>query len=387
MSISAEVDERTLREIYLPAFEHVVTRARPATVMCAYSKINGTYASEHHWLLTQVLRDEWGFDGVVMSDWGGVHDRVAALRAGLDLQMPGDGGVADAAVAAALAAGELEPAPVEVSAARVARLAVRHTLTRAEVDFATHHALARSLAPGCMVLLKNDNQVLPLVGSERVAVIGPFATSLRFQGAGSSTVNPTQVDVMLDELRALVEARGGTVAYAPGFDLSSDESESFDRDHLDLPLTQQELIRSVARASPRTAVVLTHGGVVRVEGWHQDVDAILDAFLLGQAAGGPWRTSWSGWRNPLAGLPRPFRAASRTPQPSATSPARSARSATAKACWSVTGGMSRQMCPRATRSATVWGIATSRPPSCESSRSAATQRASRSRCGTCVSDP
>jgi beta-glucosidase len=313
MQVSADVDERTLREIYLPAFERVITEAQPATVMCAYNKVNGVYASQNRWLLTDVLRDEWGFDGAVVSDWGAVQDRVAALQAGLDLQMPGDHGTGNQLVVDAVEAGELDEAVVDRSVRRVAALAAYATEPTAGFDVDAHHALARELAAGCAVLLKNDGGTLPLAAAGRIAVVGEFARSPRYQGGGSSHVNATRVDDALSSLQELVE---GPVAFAPGFALDGsgdaaalrddavavardaevtvvfaglaedDESEGFDRTTLDLPAAQVELIRAVAAVSPRTVVVLSSGGVVSLEGWHDDVDAILAGFLLGQAGGG-----------------------------------------------------------------------------------------------------
>jgi beta-glucosidase len=328
MQVSAEVDERTLREIYLPAFERVVTEAAPATVMCAYNKLNGVYASQHRWLLTDVLRTEWGFDGVVVSDWGAVDDRVAALAAGLDLQMPGNRGVSDRQVADAVRAGELDESFVDVSAGRVAGLTryVREPAPAFDAD--AHHALARELAAACAVLLKNDGGVLPLAPGARLAVVGEFARTPRFQGGGSSNVNATRVEPALDAIRALA----GSVEFGPGFTVDGsddaaalleeavrlaaaadvavvfaglgdrDESEGFDRSTLDLPAVQVELIRAVAAAARRTVVVLSHGGVVSLEGWHDDVDAILDGFLLGQAGGGALADLLFGVANPSGHL-------------------------------------------------------------------------------------
>jgi beta-glucosidase len=190
LRVSADVDERTLREIYLPGFERVVTHARPWTVMCAYNKINGTYASEHHWLLTEVLRGEWGFDGLVVSDWGAVHDRVAALRGGLDLEMPPNLGVSDAAVVAAVRSGELDESVLDESVRRILRLVERSQPTlanRTSFDAEEHHALARRAALESAVLLKNDGGVLPLqpTPGSRIAVIGEFGRTPRYQGAGS----------------------------------------------------------------------------------------------------------------------------------------------------------------------------------------------------------
>jgi beta-glucosidase len=328
MQVSADVDERTLREIYLPAFERVVTEARPATVMCAYNKVNGVYASQHRWLLTDVLRSEWGFAGAVVSDWGAVDDRVAALAAGLDLQMPGDRGAGDRRVVEAVRAGELDEAFVDVAAARVAGLADLVTEPAAAFDGDAHHALARRLAAECAVLLKNDGDLLPLSAEDRIAVVGEFARTPRFQGGGSSNVHPTRVDAALDELRA--SARD--VSFAPGFCLDgsadaaalraaavevaraadvavvfagladADESEGSDRTTLDLPAGQVELIRAVAAANPRTVVVLAHGGALALEGWHDEVAAILDGFLLGQAGGGALADLLLGRANPCGHL-------------------------------------------------------------------------------------
>jgi beta-glucosidase len=279
MQVSADVDERTLREIYLPAFERVVTEAQPATVMCAYNKINGVYASQHRWLLTDVLRDEWGFEGVVVSDWGAVDDRVAALEAGLDLQMPGDSGAGNRLVVEAVQAGRLDEAVVDRSARRVAALAELVAEPTDGFDVEAHHALARELAAGCAVLLKNDGATLPLAAGARIAVVGEFARTPRFQGGGSSHVNATRVDDALSALRSAVDG----VAFAPGFSLDGsgdavalreeavaiardaevsvvfaglaedDESEGFDRTTIDLPADQVELIRAVAPVSATTS--------------------------------------------------------------------------------------------------------------------------------------
>jgi beta-glucosidase len=330
MLVSADADERTLREIYLPAFEYIVTQARPATVMCAYNKINGVYAAQNRWLLTGVLREEWGFAGAVVSDWGAVHDPVAALAAGLDLEMPGTDGQSAQRIVDAVRAGELDEAVVDAAVGRLlvlAGLAVDPAAPAGPAepaggfDVDAHHALARQLAADCAVLLKNDGGVLPLTGRGPIAVVGEFARTPRYQGGGSSHVNPTRVDAPLDAIRALAAGRGRAVGFAPGFTVDGsgegtgtgdaaalreeavaaarsagvtvvfaglgerEESEGFDREALGLPAAQVDLIRAVAAASPRTVVVLSHGGVVSLEGWHDDVDAILDGFLPGQAGG------------------------------------------------------------------------------------------------------
>ncbi|MEU2121624.1 glycoside hydrolase family 3 C-terminal domain-containing protein [Nocardia niwae] len=309
MRVSAEVDERTLREIYLAAFEHVVAEANPATVMCSYNRINGTYSSENRWLLTDVLRDEWGFRGAVVSDWGAVHNPPAAVKAGLDLEMPSTNGRSARQLTQAVASGELDESDLDRSVERVRALAA-YGGTSGPADFGKHHRLARKAAAACVVLLKNDD-ALPLAKDTRVAVIGEFARAPRFQGGGSSNVRASEVVSFCD---ALAEYAGPGVGFAAGFRTDgedqqallneaiavardceialvfaglseSEESEGFDRTTLDLPVGQVELIRAVSRVAPKTVVVLSHGGVVSLEGWHDDVDAIVDGFLLGQAGG------------------------------------------------------------------------------------------------------
>ena len=217
MSVSAEVDERALREIYLPAFEQAVTAARPWTVMCAYNRINGTYASEHHELLTDVLRSEWGFDGFVVSDWAAVHDRPSAVAAGTDLEMPGPRPRRVRSVIDAVLAGSLDEKVVDEAALRVLRVIARANATPkgGTFDAAAHHALARRIAAEGLVLLKNDG-VLPLSGGGRLAVIGRAAQVPRIQGGGSSQITPTQVDVPIDELRR--RAGDARIAYSEGYD-------------------------------------------------------------------------------------------------------------------------------------------------------------------------
>lgn len=323
LRVSADVDERTLREIYLPAFERVVTQADPWTVMCAYNRVNGVHASQNRWLLTTVLREEWGFAGCVVSDWGAVVDRVAALRAGLDLEMPPNLGVSDVALVDAVRSGALEESVLDRAVARVlevvrrAQVADESGAEETSVDFAAHHALARSVASQCAVLLRNEGGMLPLdlKPGQRLLVVGELARSPRYQGAGSSQVNPTRVDVPLDELRAGVP-EGVEVVFVPGYRLveagdssqladeavtasrdvdivvaflglpAEDESEGFDRTHLDLPRVQTELVSRLARSNPRLVVVLANGSAVRVSDWVGDAAAVLECWLGGQAAGG-----------------------------------------------------------------------------------------------------
>ncbi|MFE0145724.1 glycoside hydrolase family 3 C-terminal domain-containing protein [Nonomuraea sp. NPDC059007] len=312
MRVSAEVDERTLREIYLPAFQHVVTVAKPWMVMSAYNRVNGVYASEHPWLLTEVLREEWGFRGVVVSDWGAVDDRVAALWAGLDLEMPTSGRASDASVVKAVEAGALDQELLDASAARVLALVARAQPGEGTFDAGAHHRLAREVAGQCAVLLKNDG-VLPLGFQDSVAVVGELARTPRYQGAGSSHIVPTRLDDVLTEMRALA---GRELEYAPGYRLGDagrspeleeearavaarpattvvclglppeDEGEGYDRTHLELPDNQRALLDVVAATGTRVVVVLSNGGVVRVADWEGAASAVLEGWLLGQAGGG-----------------------------------------------------------------------------------------------------
>jgi beta-glucosidase len=336
LRVSADVDERTLREIYLAGFERAVTQAQPWTVMCSYNKVNGVYASEHAWLLTTVLRGEWGFDGLVVSDWGAVHDRVAALVAGLDLEMPPNRGVSDAAIITAVRTGQLDEHVLNVAVARALQLVDRATASPEpppEVDADAHHALVRAAATECAVLLKNEDRLLPLrpAAGDTIAVIGEFARTPRYQGAGSSQVNPTRVDVTLDELRAGVPD-GVEVAFAAGYGIdttdhddelaaeavalasraevvvaflglpAADESEGFDRSHMDLPANQRALLARLADANPNLAVVLANGSAVRLSDWEQHAKAVLECWLSGQAAGGATADLLLGAANPSGRL-------------------------------------------------------------------------------------
>ncbi|QNG17404.1 beta-glucosidase [Rhodococcus triatomae] len=321
LRVSADIDPRPLREIYLRAFEHVVTTEQPWTVMASYNRINGVYSTENAWLLDAVLRREWGFEGLVVSDWFAVHDRVAGIAAGLDLEMPSSGGVGEERVLRALAEGHLDDDVVEEAAARVVTLARRAAANAdptATADHEAHHALARDVAARCVVLLKNDDSLLPLDRDASVAVIGEFARTPRYQGAGSSRIHPTRLDNALDEMRAL--AGEERVRFAPGFTLDREavddgaaatlladavdvaaaadvavvflglpadaESEGFDRTHLHLPDAQLTVLDAVFAANHRTVVVLSHGGVVELTPFGSAVPAIVEAWLLGQAGGG-----------------------------------------------------------------------------------------------------
>ncbi|MFI8526956.1 glycoside hydrolase family 3 C-terminal domain-containing protein [Promicromonospora sukumoe] len=399
MRVSADIDERTLREIYLRAFQRVVTRARPATLMTSYNRVNGTHTGEDRRLTTDVLRGEWGFEGLVMSDWGAVHDRLAGIRAGLDLEMPGAGEVRVREIVAAVRSGDLDVADLDRSAARVVALALAVREQRAEggpssaeVSLgsgassaseaslaergddpeawhdAAHHALAREAASRAIVLLKNDGGLLPLAPRTRLAVIGELARTPRYQGSGSSQIVPTRLDDALtairdsatdvvfaagyglgsgepggrrgaDGRRAVAGARGeagrrsplGAVgrkgvgrpgaaavgaladeAVAAARDASvvlffaglpqSAEAEGRDREHIDLPADQLDLLDRVLAVNPRVVVVLSNGSVVRLSGFADRVPAIVEGWLLGQAGGGAMADVLFGRVNPSGRL-------------------------------------------------------------------------------------
>jgi len=335
LRVSAEVDERTLREIYLAAFERVVNEAQPWTIMSSYNKINGTYASENPWLLTEVLRGEWGFEGLVVSDWAAIDDRVAALLAGCDLEMPSSDGVGTRLILDAVAAGELTEAQLDVSVARllglIERAGRRERLESYDRD--AHHELAREAAAASAVLLKNDRGLLPL-DPERggtIAVIGEFARTPRYQGAGSSQVNPTRLENALDALRAELEGRR-EVVFAPGFEIEAEtadaelvaeavraaadaevavvflglppsyESEGWDREHMNLPALQIELLEQVAAVNANVVVVLSNGSAVLTSGWERHAGAVLEGWLLGQAGGRALADLLLGTANPSGRL-------------------------------------------------------------------------------------
>ncbi len=312
MSVDVRVDERALREIYLASFEHAVKRGRPWTVMCAYNKLDGVYGSENPFLLTQVLRNEWGFDGYTVTDWGACADHVKGVAAGLDLEMPSLGTGSDKMLVEAVRAGKIDETIVDRAVTRILNICYRYLENRDEAavyDREAHHHTARRIARETMVLLKNDGGVLPLSG-ESVAFIGQFAVRPRYQGTGSSRVNASHVLGALEAVRSVAK-----VAYAQGYDDSTDaidqalideavraaraaevavlfvglpdtyESEGFDRTHMRLPDNQLALIDAVTRVNAKTVIVL-HGGSAVEMPWADDVAAILNVYLGGQAVGG-----------------------------------------------------------------------------------------------------
>ena len=333
MSSDSVVDERTLREIYYPAFESAVREGKAWTVMCSYNRVNGEYASQNRKLLTDLLRGEWGFDGYVVSDWGAVSDRVKGVHAGLDLEMPSSGGANDRRVVEAVRAGLLDEKDVDLAVERLLTIHKRYwdnAKPETEWDMEQQHALARRLAAECMVLLKNEDAVLPITSDETVAVIGKFAKAPRYQGGGSSHINSFRVESLMDAL----EGQPG-VSYAQGYDVLTEEpdealiseaveaargaqkavivaglpdsfeSEGYDRTHMRMPACQVELIRRVAQANPNTIVVLYNGSPVEMP-WIGCVKAVVEGYLGGQAVGGATKDVLWGAVNPCGRLPESF---------------------------------------------------------------------------------
>jgi beta-glucosidase len=334
MTISAEMDERTLREIYLPAFETAVKTAQPWTVMCAYNKLNGIYASENHRLLVDILKDEWAFEGFVISDWGAVHDRVAALSGGLDMEMPGPREMRVKAVVDGIRSGELSESILDEAVHRILEIVdkAERTPKSGSFDKATHHALARRIAAEGMVLLKN-NGILPMKGQQKIAVVGRSAKEAYFQGGGSSHINPTQLDSPFQELQIL--AGEAKISYTHGYpdDDSFDqdlidqavknahaadvallyialpktkESEGYDRSDLDLTSQQIELIKAVTTAQLNTIVILNNGAPIVMSEWIDSTAAVLEAWMMGQAGGGAIADVLFGKVNPSGKLAETF---------------------------------------------------------------------------------
>jgi beta-glucosidase len=338
--VDAQVDERTLREIYLPAFERIVTACQPWTIMCSYNKVNGLSASENPWLLTTVLREEWGYTGLMVSDWGAVYHRVPALKAGLDLEMPPNLPRSPDQVAAAVRSGDLDEQVLDARVRTVLELVDKGMGVLdldEDYDANAHHQLARAAAAESVVLLKNDPRtdgtaILPLTNEGRIAVIGEFARSPRYQGAGSSQVVPTKVENVLDELTATFT----DVTFAAGYGIgdtgnddtlraeavaaadaaqtvvmllglpAADESEGFDRTHMNLPANQITTLQWVAAANPNVVVVLVNGSTVVLGEVTPHATALVEAWLGGQAAGGGITDVLSGHVNPSGRLAETF---------------------------------------------------------------------------------
>jgi beta-glucosidase len=281
------LDERTLRELYLTAFEIAVREGGPKTVMCAYNKINGVYCSDNAELLTKILREEWGFDGLVVTDWSAMHDRIAGFKAGCDLNMPGRCEYMLEETLEAVESGELEESFLDKSAARVKKMArgAREAMeNQTPCDYAAHHALAREAAEQGAVLLKNDGNLLPLNEGQTLAVVGDMAWDMRYQGAGSSHINPTRLVHPADVLKGTADVEDADAAIVFAGLPPEYESEGFDREHMKLPDSHVCLIEDTAGRNPNTVVVLFCGAPVECP-WADTVKAILYMGLPGQAGG------------------------------------------------------------------------------------------------------
>ena len=341
MVVDVIADERALREIHLRGFEIAIKRSRPWTVMSAYNRINGVYCSENDWLLNRVLRDEWGFQGLVMTDWGATNDRVRSIKAGGDLEMPASGGVNDRRVIAAVRRGYLSERTLDRSVARVVELVLKcreqsRPASASASASADHHALAHRAAAEGAVLLKNDGNMLPLRRDARVAVIGAFAREPRYQGTGSSRVTPTRLDCAFDAMQDIIgQDDPSSLIYAAGYDPERSEpderhidearaaaaaadiavvfaglpsvyeSEGFDRSHMRLPAQHDRLIGAVCEANPNTAVVLANGAPVEMP-WIGSPKAVLEAYLGGQASGRAVADLLFGLRTPCGKLAETF---------------------------------------------------------------------------------
>ena len=334
MSSSSDCDERTIREIYFPAFEMAVKEAQPWTVMCSYNRINGVYASENPWLLTDVLRKEWGCEGYVMSDWGAVSNRVAGVAAGLDLEMPASGGINDRKIVEAVKAGKLDEKQVDLCCERILNIIYRYVENakpETPWDEEAQHRMTADVAAECMVLLKNDGDILPLKKDDAIAFIGEFAEKPRFQGGGSSHINSFKTTGAVEAAKG----HGLNVTYVQGYSVKEDdataeqiaeavaaakkakvavvfaglpdayESEGYDRTHMRMPDSQNRLIEAVAEANPNTVVVLHNGSPVEMP-WIGKVKGVLEAYLGGQAVGEATVRVLYGDVNPSGHLPESF---------------------------------------------------------------------------------
>ena len=333
MTSSSDVDERSLREIYLSAFEGAVKKGKPWTVMNSYNRINGKYVGESKEYLTDILRNEWGFDGYVVSDWGAVNDRVEGLKAGLDLEMPSSGGMNDALIVEAVKEGTLDECVVDTACERIIDIIFRYVENRdpdAKLDLQKDHETAAAIEEECIVLLKNEDNILPLPKEKKVAFIGKYAESPRYQGGGSSHINSWKVESALEAVKEIAE-----VTYAKGYDDAEDktdeallieavktaeeadvavifaglpdnfESEGYDRKHLNMPDCQNTLIEKVTEVQKNVIVVLHNGSPVLMP-WKDKVKGIVEAYLGGQAVGRAVVNILYGKVNPSGRLPETF---------------------------------------------------------------------------------
>ena len=335
LTVDAQIDERSFREIYLSAFEKVVKEAQPWTVMCAYNRINGTHASEHKRLLTDILKEEWEHEGFVVSDWGAVNYRDKGIEAGLELEMPSSHGDGKKAIVDAVNDGSLSEESLDRAAKRVLKIVLKASENdRDDIEYNKdeHHKLAREIAAESIVLLKNEDDILPINEKENIGVVGAFAKKPRFQGGGSSHINPYQVDKAYDEINKYCDYK---IPYAAGYSLKSDEkdqklineakklaedvdklvvfaglpdryeSEGYDRETLAMPPNQISLIKELAAVNENIVVVLSNGSPITMP-WLQDVKGVVEGYLIGQAGGGAAADILFGHVNPSGKLAETF---------------------------------------------------------------------------------
>lgn len=338
MAVDAVVDERTLREIYLRGFEIAIKQSQPTTIMSAYNKVNGTYCTENPRLLYEILKKEWGYKGILISDWGANNNRVAGIKAGMHLEMPASGGLTDQEIVDAVREGALSEERLDEVVAELLHIIFQVSESdqgkKYKTDQKGHHALAKEAASESIVLLKNAHQILPLGRRQEIAVLGEFAQKPRYQGAGSSLVMPTRMDDAWSSMQALVDDR--KLNYARGYDAERPdevdvemiqeavkeakkaevavvfvglppryESEGFDRDHMNLPPSHNALVHAVCAAQPNTVVVLANGSAVAMP-WVDEVPAILEGWLTGQATGAAIADILYGIINPSGKLSETF---------------------------------------------------------------------------------
>jgi beta-glucosidase len=336
-TIDETIDERTLREIYLSNFEGAVKEGKPWTVMCSYNRVNGILASENKYLLTDILKEEWGFEGFVVSDWGAVDERVEGIKAGLDLEMPSSYGIGDKKIIEAVKIGKLDEKVLDQTVERLLKIifkAVDNRKRGTTYDKQAHHKLARKIAGESMVLLKNQDNILPLKKEGTIAIIGEFAKKPRYQGGGSSHVNPTKLDNALEEIEKIVQGKA-KIIYEEGYKLETDEmnqeliekakeaakksdvaiifaglpdryeSEGYDRTHMKMPENHNKLIEEVSKVQPNTVVVLSNGSPVEIP-WIDKVKGLLESYLGGQAGAGAVADILFGEVNPSGKLAETF---------------------------------------------------------------------------------
>ncbi len=331
MTGNSVVDLRALRDIYMSPFEAVVRRAKPATVMCSYNKINGEYGCQNEYTLNTCLRSEWGFEGLVVTDWGAMDERVQALKAGLELEMPGKNSFNDTLIVEAVKNGSLKEDVLNNAVEKILELTFRKHTAKGSYDAKEHNELARKVAANSMVLLQNKDGILPLKKSVKCALIGDFAAEARYQGAGSSKINPT----MKDSIEQEFSSQGIEFSYSKGYDRDSDEvdheliaqavktakdaevvvlvvglpdayeSEGYDRKHLNMPPSHNTLVEEVSKVNENIVVVIYAGSPVMMP-WKDKIKSILLAYLPGQAPGGSVVDVLSGKVNPSGKLAETF---------------------------------------------------------------------------------